>query len=162
MGISYDVDVDVVVGGGAGYTLSLAWVKDDGLLTNFAPKIGSGLDVSASIILEVGLHNDETRGEPPTGENISGISSYESASLGFINLSSSQDISTNDRNKNPDQTPEIGQNWNLFSTGITISTSDVIGSAGNAEIEFTSKPFYLFRNKKASSKAKKRINELKN
>jgi hypothetical protein len=153
IGVSFDGDA--IVGGGTGYTISIGYVKDDGLLINFAPKTGSGADVSAAISLEVGFHNEKTKNEKASGENIKGVSSYESFSVSFLTFSSSQDIS-----KDKDGKPKIGKNWQFYSVGVTVGSSDIIQGAGSVGVEYTTPPLYLFRHGEEENQIQKKKDDV--
>ena len=154
VGISYDVDV--VPGGGGGYTISLGAIKDDGVFLNIAPKIGGGFDASASASVEIGFYSGDDK---PTGDDLSGVSAYESISVSAFTAGASQDIAKSmDIN---DNSLDLAQKWQLYSTGITVGSSIATQVSGSTGIEYTSPPLYLLKPDKTADRTDRKLNNNK-
>jgi len=128
---AYNKSVDFYLAGGAGYTRTFGYMKGEGFFEANTINFGGGLDAGVGGGLEIGQWNWAKASGLPKIESLNGLGGFTNYAFGPVNFGASANLDIYLNSNIADfSTNKIGNNWNVYSVGLSIGPYPVGGSGG--------------------------------
>lgn len=147
--VGYNISGTTAVGVGVSINISVAAIKNDGIVIQPSLAFGWGLDISASFTAQTGKYEGPSS---PTALSLEGTSESTNASILYITGGETKDLVKVNKEmtqRTPTGTVKVtnptfieGNNWKMSSYGVTLGPIPVGYTKMNS---YTPTTFYLYK-----------------